>query len=319
MKTLNCFFAFLVSITLVLALSLVSCDVADDDDVDVSEIPELPPLNEMQMETDIFEGGTYSFKEKLRKDEQWYPMPDQRTGKALKKEMNEIFQFIPDEFPAYMVASTLVEAFENHYLSKLNLLNNYFDGWTREEAELADNEFVWSYELEDPETGESVSIRVNAAVTNDQVNWVVIAEADVENGGFEEQQIMEGTTSFDGSTGEWAVTLEIPEDDYSFASTSSWQMRDEQLADLDFDFFLSSGEMYGAVEGKYEHDNDTGRIYDTTIDSPELEEAAEDLPWDIDVTDTFHIEWDFETEAGSITIGEKKFCWDGDKNTVDCP
>lgn len=316
MQTARNFFHGLLTVSLV--LTLISCDdTTPVDDVDVDEVPELPSFEEMQMQTDAFSGSSYSINEKGGADEQWQYIPEQIADKDLITP-NDVALFDPGQFPSYEVASTLIGAFTNHHQQKLNFVNNYFDDWDKEEVEISGDEYVWNYDVEDPETGESLSIRVTASIAGDEVNWVVIAEWDAENGGFEEQQIMEGTSAFDGSTGYWTLTLDVPEDDFSFKSTSSWVFNDEHLAELDFEYFLSGESGYVDTQGTYERDDEIGRIYDGRIDSPALEDAAENLPWDIDLTQIFQIEWNFESEAGSITIGEEEFCWDGNQEPYDC-
>ncbi len=38
----------------------------------------------------------------------------------------------------------------------------------------------------------------------------------------------------------------------------------------------------------------------------------------VDLSATIHVEWDIETETGSITIGDESFCWNEDKTGVGC-
>ncbi len=44
----------------------------------------------------------------------------------------------------------------------------------------------------DADSDEMISIRAVATISNDEVHWIVIAELDAEEGGFEEQQVLDG-------------------------------------------------------------------------------------------------------------------------------
>lgn len=298
-----------------LILTLGSCDdTTSSDEADVSDAPEIPSFSDMEMETETFDEGSYSINKQLETDENGYQIQDQLAGNALKKAMDEVLQLNPDQFPSYQVASAFVITFEGLHQSNANIMNAYFSDWSKDNAELSDDEYVWSYDTEDPETGNEFSIQVSANVAGDEANWAVVAEME---GEFDEQQIMQGSSALDGSTGNWTFTLDVPADDYSVESSNSWVLDDDnKLTEMDFDFSMSRSDTYADANGKYELDGNTGRIYDANIDEPGLEEAAAE--YDIDLTETFEVEWNVDNEDGMITIGNDSFCWDQDHLPVDC-
>ncbi len=311
--------SFTILLSFFLALFLLSCDDSTDSvsngDPSDTDVPVIPSFSEMQMQTDLFDGAGYTVGKKVPSDASWIDRQARLTANALKPITESEIQFLPDEFPAYFVAAQLVGAFESMHQTNVGLLQNFFAEWTEDGAELSNGEYVWEYEVDDFETGETFYIRINAAVSGDQANWVVIAEME---GGFDEQQIMEGTTALDGSTGEWTFTMDIPEDDYSLVTTSSWVFDGEEMTEMELDLSMESVGAVIDAEGKYEMDDNTGRIYDAWIDSPSVEEASENIPYDVDLTQMFNVEWDIQDGDGSLTIGNDRFCWNTNQSLIDC-
>lgn len=185
-------------------------------------------------------------------------------------------------------------------------------------AEMSGNEFLWDFSVQDPELGKTIHITVSAMVSGQNVNWNAVASANFEDGGFEEQQVIEGTSSLDGSTGDWSVTFDVPEEGFTFESNVLWERDGENVEKLDISTSLTEDETEFSqnVQGVYTLEGTSAAISNARILSSELE--GENPFGDIDVTQPFSVSWDTGTETGMISIDDRTLCWDESKRDIDC-
>lgn len=294
-----------------LFLMLISCSSSTStDNDDISNVPERPLFSNMEMQTSAFDQGAFKITDFKESEKGHFQNLFSNTSSNTLMKFNEI--------PAYTVASGLVTTLESLHQININMMNDFMNNWDKNEADKTDSGYVWDYEIHSIETGESFFIEVTASEANNDIKWSVIAELDSDEFGFEEQQIMEGTTARDGSTGQWNLDLEITEIDFFVESTISWVMEDETLTEMVLDLSIMDEGDLVETEGKYELFDNTGRIYDAKVYTPELEETSQNSPYGIDFTDFFEVEWDINSGEGFIKIGAESFCWDENQETISC-
>lgn len=309
----------LLFITIITPLMFIatSCDgdtTTANNDVGAPETPDLPSFSNLEMETDLFQQhGQFDIDgqtEGLKPEFLWQePLPINGLDKISGQEV----QF--DFFPAFTITSTLVAAFENYHKSNINLIMSYLENFNADDAEISGDEFVWAFEAIDPETDLLFSIKIMATVSDDEVDWVVIASAD---GVFEEQQIMEGSSTADGKRGTWSLTLNYPGDEFIFESINSWVIADGNLVSLEIDIQFSSPETYGSAKGTYLVNDEVRQLNDVLIESAELEEGLGQIAPEIDLSEPFDVEWNVDTGEGSITFSHERYCWDDNQMPTQC-
>jgi len=298
---------FLLSFTILLA----SCD---DNDItgpdDPSQVPLPPNFSQMQMETGIFTQGAGASKEAGHESgilAALHAFPGNHPQMAGEPEANP-----------FQLASFLVAMVESAYTLHATYASFFTMNVVPDAVEVSGNEFFWDFSAQDFEAGETIEITVTAVVQDEVVNWTVIASADLEEGGFGEQQIIEGTSAFDGSSGEWSIRFDVPEEGFTYASTTIWDSEAGQLEKLDISTSITEDEtgFYQHAEGVYTLDGTNAAIRDGRIQSPEFE--GDDYFGDIDITRPFSVSWDIENENGTVTIAEENLCWDENRAAVDC-
>ncbi len=289
---------------------LASCDdngVTGPDDP--SQVPSLPDFSQLQMETGIFTHGGVAKEAGLE------------TG--ILSALSAFSDVRPDagqqtESDPFQLAAFLVNTVETGYL----LHNTYTSFFTLSVApgivQVSGNEFLWEFSAVDPELGESMDITVIAAVQGEEVEWTAIAAADFEEGGFEEQQVIEGISAFDGSSGEWSLNFDVPEQGFTFESNAIWEADNEQLVALDISTSLTElqEDFIQNTDGFYTLDGTDAAIDNGQIQSPEFEDF--DLFGDIDITQPFTVTWDTEAGSGTVSIDGHELCWDENRQAVDC-
>lgn len=299
-----------------LTFTLAACDEDDLTGPNIpSEVPSPPDFSKMQMETDLFTIGKIAGKEV------------RHPSGLLSSEIRTAFTEMPaisvamvqeEEADPIMLASMLVLMIESAY----SVHSSYADFFTQSAVpgtvEISGNEFSWSFSSQNPELDETVDIKVTATVMAEEVDWSVVASADLEEGGFEEQQIVDGTSTLDGHVGDWSITLDVPEAGFSFASSVTWDFDGEKLEKLDITTSLTEDEteFFQETAAVYTLDGTEATISNGQIRSPEF--GGDEYFGGIDVTQPFTISWDTESKAGTVSIDGRDFCWDENQEPVDC-
>lgn len=290
---------------------LSSCD---DNDVtgpdDPSQVPSPPDFGQLQMETGIFTQGGAAAK-----------VAGQEPG--ILAALNAYPENIPHmaaepEADPFQLASFLVTMVESAYSLHTTYATFFTVNVLPGVVEVSGNEFLWNYSVQDPELGETVDITVTAVVQGEDVDWSVIASADLEEGGFEEQQIIDGTSAFDGSSGNWSIDFDVPEEGFTYTSTAIWDSDEGQLEMLDISTSITEDEtgFYQHTDGLYTLDGTSASISNGQIQSPEFE--GDDYFGGIDITQPFSVSWDTENETGSVSIDGYELCWDENHAAADC-
>lgn len=313
-------------LTLLMAFSLpllmMSCDDSTSSNDELSDVPEMPPFQDMALATGIFtQGGFGGEQEALQKQ---LADPDQPaaslSGSSQLRDSFDDQPVMADEpgTPAFILASTLVNNYQTAFFTHLQYTNTFTSQVNPGNAEMSDDEYVWELEFEDQELDETVSITVTANTSNDAVEWVAIASSDASEGGIAEQQVIDATTSADGRSGEWTVSLYQEEFAFDYESTITWEFGDDALEMLDLTFDMSEGgeEFYFLVDGFYNLEQPVASITNGQFQSSEL--TDEGLQTDIDLTDTFDLTWDINQADGSLEMDGVTMCWDETQADTDC-
>jgi hypothetical protein len=289
---------------------LTSCDdnsVTGPDDP--SQVPSPPDFSQLQMETGIF---THGGAAKEAGDESGI-LAALNTTSEVRPEMQQ-----DEEADPFQLASFLVAMVESGYSLHITYATFFTLHTVPGTVEVSGNEFIWEYSAQDPELEETVDITVTAAVIGEDVDWTVMASANLEEGGFDEQQIIEGTSAFDGSSGEWSISFDVPEEGFTYASSAIWESIDHQLNTLDISTSIAEVEtgFYQHTDGVYSLEGSTASISNGQIQSPEFE--GEGYFGDIDITQPFSVFWDIQSGAGTVSIDGNELCWDENREAVDC-
>ncbi len=302
---------FTALLLLPFTILLSSCD---DNDVtgpdDPSQVPSPPDFSQLQMETGIFTHGGAAAK-----------LAGQEPGilAALNAYPENLMNLAAEpEADPFQLASFLVTMVESAYSLHTTYATFFTLNAVPGVVEVSGNEFLWNYSVQDPELGETVDITVTAVVQGEDVDWNVIASADLEEGGFEEQHIIDGTSAFDGSFGNWSINFDVPEEGFTYTSTAIWDSDEGQLEKLDISTSLTEDEtgFYQHTNGVYTLDGTNASISNGQLQSPEFE--GEGYFGDIDITQPFTVSWDTEVGNGTLSIDGQSLCWDEAKAAVDC-
>ncbi|MFO8030580.1 MAG: hypothetical protein R6U28_12040 [Cyclonatronaceae bacterium] len=307
---------FAALIFLTLTFTLAACDEDDVTGPNIpSEVPSPPNFSQMGMETDLFTFGKIAGKEVqhpsgLLSSDIWTAFTE--------KPAISVATVQEEEADPFLMATLLVSMIESAY----SVHTIYSDFFTQSAVpgtvEISGNEFSWSFSAQNPELDETVDIKVTATVMEEDVDWSVIASADLEEGGFEEQQIVDGTSTLDGHAGDWSINLNVPEAGFSFASSVTWDFDGDKLEKLDITTSLTEDETEFSQEAAavYTLDGTEATISNGQIQSPEFE--GDEYFEGIDITQPFTISWDTESQTGMISIDNRNFCWDENQEPADC-
>lgn len=306
-----------------LPLFFMSCDDTTSADDELTDVPELPPFEEMALATGIFNqagfGGQTEWSQKQQTEWKYRPEMQFFGSQQIRDQINADIRLADTpETPAFFLASTLVNNYQSAFFTNLTYSNVFTARVTAENAEMSNDEYLWDMEIEDEDTDETVKITVTATVSNDVVEWAGVATSDADEGGFPEQQVIEATTSADGLSGEWTVSLFQEEFEFNFESTITWEFGDEALEMLDLSFDMSEGrdDFYFQVDGFYNLEDPLVSITDGQVQSSDLNTSG--IETDVDLAEIFDLTWNIDDGSGSLEIDGQNLCWDQAQADTDC-
>lgn len=325
-----CKHLFILSLLITFTFALSSCDDSSSPSFeDPGDLPALPDLNQMLLETGLFANDNVpsqlsEHQKAVMANQTSQYSPDSSSG--LSGGIRSLAHFgnltdqsvLEQDADPFALASMLVMMYQNVHYTNLSYIDFFTLNVIPSQVEVSGDEFFWGFESQNPENGDIVIINVTASVSGDDVHWSVIGSADLEEGGFDEQQIIDGTSSFDGTAGEWSVMLDAPEEGFVYSSTFSWDYDEINLNMLDIVFNVTEvdGDFFQNITGSYSFDDTTASINNGQVDSQEFEDEVNF--GEIDITQPFNVSWDVDDESGGITIDGHDLCWDGTRSHVDC-
>ncbi|MFW6157625.1 MAG: hypothetical protein ACOC4S_02160, partial [Balneolaceae bacterium] len=273
---------------LLIALTFNACN--DSGGVEDSDPPEFPDLEQVSPDTEFFEDDPSA----------------EKSGEEPAKTL-EVFERAGELEALNFPETSQSEGFDSagQFIRSLGLfvreLNSVAINLIREAKDTDytydEGVFVWeySYELE----GETVDIRLTADPNSEETEayWTL----SVTNDEFDSAVLLDGTTSYDGTGGEWHlydITGESGSTDQPVLSLS-WSVDGEE--NLTSEFTLHGAESGQEVVIGYEEDGDERWF---TVDSEE---------------DQIEIYWNEETREGYFQrSGETMRCWDSNLEETAC-
>jgi hypothetical protein len=185
------------------------------------------------------------------------------------------------------------------FLSIGQLYFGFISPAMQEDADFIDGQYVWEYSF--AQGGQSASIRTTARPQGDGFEWAVFISADDGEGNvFDNFRIMEGTTSNDGTQGDWTFFLFDEEGNTSGPLlTSSWNVISETESSINLQIFGEDGET-GTISFQ-----ENGAENLMNFDFPDEEDQIE-------------VFWNIDTSVGYIMQGTERNCWDGSFQDISC-
>ncbi|WP_138430414.1 hypothetical protein [Fodinibius saliphilus] len=196
-------------------------------------------------------------------------------------------------------------------LSGIASMNSLYSGFmapaSSKEPEFKDGKWVWEFTHTNPETGDTGTFRLEAEETSDGYKWAMFLSMDTSDFSVENYKVFEGTTSADGSEGEWifnAIDLEKTGTQEIKAFVFSWLVSSDTKMETSFKFFDDSGAVQ--IEGGYTEDVPEHTL---TMNYPNSQQS------------NIEIYWNTDNKTGYMVQGTECKGWDStfqDDNTV-CP
>ncbi len=172
----------------------------------------------------------------------------------------------------------------------------FFGMAENEEPEFEDGQWVWTYSI--TSDGESLDFTLTANVNESagEVNWayfITYTGGDVD---YQDYKFMEGTTSLDGSSGDWQIN-DFDEGTTDAVLSYEWDTGDD--GDLTATFNFHDEDSISSIV--YVQD---GTAHTLTMNS----------------TTEFEVYWDTSEDHGYWwdKDSNEKLCWTSDKSTIGC-
>lgn len=254
----------------VIALGVVSCsDNSVGPDAAESEPPELPSLQQYQPQTEYFSANT-----------------QQKSTQA---------------GTGYKLAAQLMRYTVDPLFASTQVYLPFFSQAKQAEPSLNDGVWEWTYSYSQYE--QSAEIRLTAETEGtDKFAWnLFISSSNTGGQNFEDYRFMDGSTSTDGSDGNWSIYPYEPGGNASAIVSFDWDREDDEhyTASYNIESPESSATftiMYSVAEAEHT-----------------LELSSSDGEYDAVVF------WDSEGGTGYINPGYgDKTCWDAEYNNIAC-
>lgn len=261
---------------LISGLMFISCDL-DDLDIDLPEVPEAadaPDFSKIEMNTGAFSDS---------------------QAKA---------EIVADNAIQYEVAASIVNLLDSQLGLVTTTLADFMNPISNLEPEFQDGIFTWNYTANIGLLMSSVDVELRASgLTN--VTWQGFVSGNIMGQELNDFELFNGTTSFDGETGNMTLSFIVPEEDEEFSMTIDWELDDDVLTDLTFSLANPAMEGPSLIDVTYTLDGTTAQIIGETVSS--------------EGSVTYTVIWDTETGAGSLNTPDLgTLCWDEDKQSVEC-
>lgn len=182
----------------------------------------------------------------------------------------------------------------------------YLNEADQEEADFNDGVWEWSYTLS--EQGVSATYRTTAEELANAVEWATYWSFDDGQGnGVDNYKIFEGTISNDGLSGDWTFNATAYDEDVEEETpflTSTWDNASETEKEITL-------VMYGEAMDDNTSE-ETATIYF------EQNDADFSMSYDFADGEEYLVEWNTDTNVGSITSNGETICWDENLQDVAC-
>ena len=255
----------------------MSCDL-DDLGVEIPEIPEAadaPDFSKIEMNTGAF---------------------SDTQAKA---------EIAADNAIQYDVAASIVNLLDSQLGLVTATLSDFMDPIDTIEPEFQDGIFTWDYTANIGLLMSSLEVTLRASGLSTTVSWSALVSGNVLGNELDDVEIITGTTSVTGETGNMELSLFVPEADEEFAMTIDWVLNDDILTNLTFTLSNPALDGPSFIDVTYTLEGTTAQIVGETTSS--------------EGSVVYTVIWDTETGAGSLnTAGSETLCWDTDKQSTEC-
>lgn len=266
----------LILILLITGLMVMSCDL-DELGIEIPEIPEAaeaPDFSKIEMKTGVFA------------DEQ---------AKA---------EIVADNAIQYLVAASIVNVLDSQLALVTSTLSDFMDPIATSEPEFKDGIFTWDYTVNSDLFMTSLDVTLRAFGLR-SVSWSALVSGTVFGNELDDVEVIKGTTSVTGETGNMELSVFVPEEEEEFLMTIDWILNDETLTNLTFSLSNPALDGPSFIEVTYTLEGTTAQIVGETTSS--------------EGSVVYTVIWDIETGVGSLNTPDLgTLCWDADKQAADC-
>lgn len=204
----------------------------------------------------------------------------------------------------YEVAASIVNLLNGQLNLITNTLSEFMDPISNLDPDYADGIFTWNYTTTVSLLMSSIDVELRAGGLT-SISWSGLITGNVLGEQVEDYEVLNGTTSAAGDTGNMNLVFDLTSEDVTLSLSIDWILSDDVLTDLTFE--LSNPALAGPseIEFTYTLDGTSAQIEGVTTS----EEG----------TVIYTINWDTETEAGSLTtLDLGTLCWDSAKEATEC-
>jgi hypothetical protein len=176
---------------------------------------------------------------------------------------------------------------------------SFFSSANAQSPDFKNGKWVWEYSYNFE--GQSLEIRLTAEDVSAGYRWeYYISYDDGQGNSIDNYLLMEGTTTQDGSEGDWTFNAIDPETDQERkAITSTWEVISDTESNMTVEYFDESGN--AVVTSMYE-----------------MDEPVHTLEYIFPNSDNITVYWNTDTQTGYIERGTDRNCWDSNFENVSC-
>ncbi|MGD8748182.1 MAG: hypothetical protein PVI44_06915 [Balneolaceae bacterium] len=216
------------------------------------------------------------------------------TGNQLKTVGNSVLADTSNFYDARAGVLT-----NNSLFAVSQIYSQFFSAANQKDASY--NDGVWEWEYAYSYEGQSVEVRLTAQEANDGYNWAMYWSYDGVETSFADYKILEGTSSADGSKGDWTFNALNPDTDVERpAFKSSWTVSSDAQKTMKIEVYDDSGSTSLTVD--FERDGNDNILTFTFVGAQ---------------GGTLVVYWNSQTHSGYVIQEGTKRCWD--ENFVNTP
>ena len=163
--------------------------------------------------------------------------------------------------------------------------------------------YTWFYDAYAELLDAPLDIEMRANLGTSTIDWTGYVSGVIDNQDVDNVELFTGATNVDGSGGEFSLNFGEQGTSTFYDSFIDWQIDNDELSNLELN--LEIGDQNLAVTYFYSVEGNTATIEGQNVINEQFTDYV--------------IEWDLETEAGSITTEDGgQMCWDEEKQNTPC-
>lgn len=163
--------------------------------------------------------------------------------------------------------------------------------------------FTWLYDSYLELFDAPLDIEMQANLGTSTINWAGYISGVIDDQDINNHELVTGSTNVDGKGGEFSLNYGDQNSSPYYNSFIDWEIENNELST--FELNSEIGDENLAVNYLYSVDGNTATVEGQNVINEQFTDYV--------------IEWDLETEAGSITTDDDgQMCWDEEKQNVPC-